>query len=219
MTAEEIKAMLADFSASLKAELTPLREDISTLKTKVNAPPPAPPAPPLPEPPPAPEPVAIKSLTPEENAAMLEMKRAAAQATRDIADLKAAAQKATEEAAKARKDSAVSTAISELKFANPQAREVALGLFNGQLREEGGRYIAGDNLTPEAHAKTFFGEQHSYLLATNGATGGTGITSTSTNPQGGGRIATTEMIKYGMSEEDKTLVRQQIAAVAKQQLS
>jgi hypothetical protein len=100
---------------------------------------------------------------------------------------------------KAEKVSAVERALSGFNFASPTARTDAANILqqNSKRRSDGTFVINGVPL--EAWAKDKLPSERGYLLAPERGPGGsTGAT--------GGKRATTEMIKIGMSAEDRAAV-------------
>jgi hypothetical protein len=103
--------------------------------------------------------------------------------------------KANEDAGKrvleAEKKSAIEAAMNGFSFATPEARQTAFDKLSAEVkRTDDGALVAGENLTPEVFAKTFFVEKHPYVLAPEvrgGSGAGTGTAAR------GGKVATLEM--------------------------
>ena len=157
-----------------------------------------------------------KTNTPAENALMTEQRR-------QIEELQKK-QKESDDRYKAEqlkgqgleKSGMLGKILDGYQFVAPEARNTALTMLDSMVkRNDDGSYTAADT-TPEAFAKTFLTEQNSYLLAPAhaGGSGASGAPGTG-GINRGGSVPTTEMIKPGMTAEDRAAITRQILALTR----
>lgn len=206
---EQITSLLATALKPFGDQVTALGATVDTLKKA--QPPAAPPAAP-PVTPPAQPPAAPPAVSPELNSQLLEFKRKQEESDKKLADLEKARADAEKRAQESEKKSAVDAALNGFTFPTPEARQTAFEKVSSEVkRMDDGTLVAGDNLTPEAFVKDFLPSKHAYLLAPD-IRGGSGNGASYTHGANV-KVATTEMIKDGMTADDRAAVVARITEV------
>lgn len=150
-------------------------------------------------------------LPPEVSAELKRLKDSAEATKKQMDQMQADKETAEKKTKQLERHTKIRTALSALTqgFANDVAPQTAFMLVEPLIKElEDGTLVGGDNLPVEDFVKDYLPKQHPYLLKPTGS-GGAGASGGSGGGSGG-KVGNTDMIKPGMSAEERQLV---IAAI------